>query len=323
MLLIITNQHDLASDYLILRLRERGIDFKRFNTEQLGSSVSVEISFSNVQYGFRIEFEDGTVLTRESVSAVYFRQPLPPDYSGRVADKEIPFVNSEMIELLRSLWRLIPEKLWLNHPTRLWIASNKANQLLAASKIGLRIPRTLFSADRTSITDFFQNEENGVVGKAIRHGFIMQSNHMILAGTQRMPASFPSRIEDFASVPMTFQQEIKKTYDLRVVVVDNHIFATSIISPDLKKHVDWRLADITGRKLKYSKVKLPQDAVNKCKALVKGFGLRYSSIDMVQEDTGNLYFLELNPNGQWAWIEQLTQYPIRDSIIDALTRKGA
>ena len=322
MLLIITNQHDLASDYLILRLCERGIDFRRFNTEELGTSVFIEISLSNEQSVFRIEFEDGVVLTRESISGVYFRQPLPPDYSGKVLDKEVQFVNSETLELLRSLWRLIPENLWLNHPTRLWVASNKANQLLAASKTGLRIPRTLISANRTSITDFFLEEENSVVGKAIRHGFITQADHMVLAGTQRLPIDFPNRLENFAPVPMTFQQEIKKAYDLRVVVVDNNVFATSIISPDSEQHVDWRIVDLTGRRLVHSKITLPEDAVNNCTALVREFGLRYSSIDMIQDDTGNLYFLELNPNGQWAWIEQLTHYPIRDSIIDALTRKG-
>ncbi len=323
MLLIITNQHDLASDYLILRLRERNVEFRRFNTEQLGLSVSVEVVVSNEARGFRIEFEDGTVLTQQSVSGVYFRQPIPPDYSGRVVEEEVPFANAELIELLRSLWRLIPQDLWLNHPTKLWVASNKVNQLVAASKLGLKIPRTLISANRSSITDFFQREENCVVGKAIRHGFISHADHMLLAGTQRMPVEFPESLDAYAPVPMTFQEEVRKAHDLRVIVVDDCVFATSITSPDSHEQVDWRISDLAGRNLTHTMVKLPEDTEDNCRSLVKEFGLRYSSIDMAQDTSGNLYFLELNPNGQWAWIEQLTDYPIRDAIIDALTRKGS
>jgi glutathione synthase/RimK-type ligase-like ATP-grasp enzyme len=106
-------------------------------------------------------------------------------------------------------------------------------------------------------------------------------------------------------------------------VVDDRVFATAITSPDSHEQVDWRISDLAGRSLTHTMVKLPEDTEDNCRALVKEFGLRYSSIDMAQDTSGNLYFLELNPNGQWAWIEQLTDYPIRDAIIDALTRKGS
>jgi hypothetical protein len=39
---------------------------------------------------------------------------------------------------------------------------------------------------------------------------------------------------------------------------------------------------------------------------------------MVLTKGGEYYFLEVNPNGQWAWIEDMLKLPIRDSIIDLL-----
>ncbi|MCQ3024054.1 hypothetical protein NLO85_26790, partial [Pseudomonas savastanoi] len=33
---------------------------------------------------------------------------------------------------------------------------------------------------------------------------------------------------------------------------------------------------------------------------------------------GKLWFLEINPNGQWAWIENQTGYPIAAAIVDEL-----
>lgn len=77
MLLIITNQTDLACDYLILRLKERGIPFRRFNTEEYGRTISVDISFDEDKLDYAIRFESDYELGPKSISAVYFRQPSP------------------------------------------------------------------------------------------------------------------------------------------------------------------------------------------------------------------------------------------------------
>lgn len=321
MLLIITNQSDLASDYLILRLKELGLNFRRFNTEQLGVSVSVEVKVSESGSKFAIEFEGGNVITQESVSAVYFRQPLPPNYENKVVKDEVDFANDEALEFLRSLWRVIPEHLWLNHPKQLWIASNKVDQLTRAVQIGLKIPETLISTDITNIKNFLSRHKGKVIGKAVKHGFVTRNNDVLLAGTQQIPDSFLNDSGDFATIPMIYQQQIQKIRDLRVVVVGNQVFSTAIESDDSNNPIDWRITDLLGRPLRHTKISLSLDIEKKCKALVNSFGLLYSSIDMAQDVSGDIYFIELNPNGQWAWIEQLTEHPIRDAIIETLKVK--
>ncbi len=47
-------------------------------------------------------------------------------------------------------------------------------------------------------------------------------------------------------------------------------------------------------------------------------GLRFGALDFLVTPDGEWYFLEINPNGQWAWIEQETGLPISDAIADAL-----
>ncbi|MNZ28723.1 hypothetical protein D3C78_459550 [compost metagenome] len=51
---------------------------------------------------------------------------------------------------------------------------------------------------------------------------------------------------------------------------------------------------------------------------MRRLNLRYGAIDFVCDPQGNLWFLEINPNGQWAWIENLTGYPIAEAIVDEL-----
>lgn len=320
MLLIITNKNDLASDYLILRIKERGINFTRLNTEDIGLTVSIDLSVTNNSIDFKIDFPDGTKLLRKDISGVYFRQPIPPNLKELVIEEELEFANVEILELLRSLWRMLPEEIWLNHPKKLWAASNKLEQLAVAASIGLLIPNTLVSSNPASIESFLKSESSELIAKAIRHGFLNRERSVFLAGTQRISKDFIDNIDKYAAVPMMYQKEIQRDCDLRVVVVDDKVFPTSIIYDDHSKNVDWRISDLQGEQLKYTKVTLSPDLEDKCKAIVRFFALRYSSIDMIKDKSGNYYFLELNPNGQWAWIEQSTGYPIRDAIIDSLNK---
>jgi glutathione synthase/RimK-type ligase-like ATP-grasp enzyme len=59
-----------------------------------------------------------------------------------------------------------------------------------------------------------------------------------------------------------------------------------------------------------------RDAV--CRMLA-GLGLRFAAMDFAVTADGTWYFLDLNPNGQWAWIEHATGLPICAAIADALT----
>jgi len=51
---------------------------------------------------------------------------------------------------------------------------------------------------------------------------------------------------------------------------------------------------------------------------VRLLGLRFAAIDLVLDQTGEYWFLEANPNGQWAWIESRTGLPISSAIVDEL-----
>ncbi|MNL66725.1 hypothetical protein D3C87_1912350 [compost metagenome] len=48
-------------------------------------------------------------------------------------------------------------------------------------------------------------------------------------------------------------------------------------------------------------------------------GLKFGAIDLIQDEYDNFYFLEINPNGQWVWIESDTGLTISDSIINFLS----
>ena len=51
-------------------------------------------------------------------------------------------------------------------------------------------------------------------------------------------------------------------------------------------------------------------------ALVKALGLCFGAIDLVLTPDGRYVFLEINPSGQWEWIESLTGLPISEALCD-------
>lgn len=319
MLLVITNKSDLACDFLILRLKERAIPFLRLNTEDYGKAFQVNMSLIGGDALFEIEFSDGRLVTETDIRAVYFRQPVSPEVPADLAESDRVFARREAKELLRSLWRLIDPGKWLNHPRSLWLASNKVEQLSVAQMLGFSIPATCVTASEPTVRHFIESRGGRVICKAVKHGFLRQGRSVQVATTQRIGPEFLDRFGDYAPVPMIFQEEITKAFDVRVTVVGDRVFATAIHSQEHPETaVDWRLWDMHDFDLRHVAIRLPPCLEELCRRITRHFDLRYAAIDLIKTDRGEYFFLELNPNGQWAWIEQKAGHPIRDALIDCL-----
>ena len=53
-------------------------------------------------------------------------------------------------------------------------------------------------------------------------------------------------------------------------------------------------------------------------SLLETLHLEFGAIDFILGEDGEYYFLEINPNGQWAWIECRTNYRIAAEIAKLL-----
>jgi len=126
-------------------------------------------------------------------------------------------------------------------------------------------------------------------------------------------------LESLSYAPVIFQRRIEKKIDLRVTVVGDQVFAVSIDSQALKEtETDWRHSSVSS--LDHEVFDLPKDLGESCKLMVKRLQLRYGAIDLVMDKSGKYWFLECNPNGQWAWIENRTGLPISAAIVDEMEK---
>ena len=119
------------------------------------------------------------------------------------------------------------------------------------------------------------------------------------------------------TVPCVFQEYIPKDIEIRATVVGEQVFAAEIHSQTSQrtKH-DWRRYDLENTLHKPHE--LPIEVRGACVGITRHYGLEFGAIDLILTPEKKYVFLEINPNGQWAWIEVLTGLPISDAIAQSL-----
>lgn len=298
-------------DFIVLELRRRGVAFWRLNSEDLPSAV---VRFSpEADRGWEIEFE-GTVLNVRDVRAAYYRRPGTPEPYPTSDPATRDYLAAEWSAVMRSLWNAL-EGRWLSSPFAILRAEDKPRQLELAVSLGFDVPNTLISNDFTPVKSFIAS--GGIVGKPLRHSLVERGETSEVLFTTRLAPLRPMDRQAVGLAPVIYQREVSKVFDVRVTVIGDKVFAAAIHSQDHDEtEVDWRSG--TRHDLRHEAIELPPNVAAQCLALTAALGLRYGAIDLVADPDGRHWFLEINPNGQWAWIERRTGLPLAEAIVDTL-----
>lgn len=119
--------------------------------------------------------------------------------------------------------------------------------------------------------------------------------------------------------PIVLQKFISKAYEVRYTVVGNDHHVCRIDSQkSLIANIDWRKYDIANTP--HYAISPPDEIKIKVNQLLEKLGLEFGALDFVVSPDGTWHFLEVNPMGQWLWIEDLTSLKISDSIVNWLSQ---
>jgi glutathione synthase/RimK-type ligase-like ATP-grasp enzyme len=103
-------------------------------------------------------------------------------------------------------------------------------------------------------------------------------------------------------------------------VVGTRVFAAEIRSQDSQRQqTDWRHRPEYGQSRFYAVHSLPANVARQCVHLVKALNLTFGALDLILTPDDRYVFLEVNSNGQWAYIENILGLPISDAIAELLT----
>lgn len=304
MILIISHKADFTTDFLVNILNRRDIEYRRFNCEDIFSSeINIEING-----GFIF-----SILGQDHYDSVWFRRTKFPTLDNEaIADRR--YLLTEADALLKNIFAAVSAK-WLSHPDVVYRAENKLYQLKSARSIGFAIPETLVTTSKEDLSAFYHENNGDVIIKPLSQTRLPSEKSPSFIFTNLVPPSLMDQLDSFDLTPCIFQRNIQKKFEVRVTVVGDNAFAASVDSQSSEQSkIDWRR-----ERRSFERHELPAEVERLCVHLVKELGLGFGAIDLIYTPEGQYIFLEINPNGQWVWIEAETSLPISDAIIKYLT----
>ena len=317
--LILTNSGDATTDYLCERLMKSAVGYHRLDTDTALESLQISLFHQDM----RIEWNQGAVATNE-ISAVVYRRPKP--FTANVlGDKwQSSHASDEWAEALEGFLAHVHPSKWLNYPPRNFMASHKVEQLSRACECGLRVPDWIVTNTLSDASRFLSDHDFDVVAKPLASGYLERDNpaNDSLIYTQAINRSHMHLLDRLPGCPVLFQDRVKKTTDIRLVVVDDGIVAVSLTAtdPDGLQRLDIRRDNM--HDVRYSQVGVPDSVAHGVMELMRGYGLRFAAIDFAIDSNGRWVFFEVNPNGQWAWLDLVGASDIASLFIEALAQSA-
>jgi glutathione synthase/RimK-type ligase-like ATP-grasp enzyme len=315
-ILIITSSTDATATYLSDKFMQLSIPFYRFDTENFPSKTTLH---------WEIHPESSAILRNDKqeiklsrIGSVWYRRPSPPAISKEIVEPAAQdFARRECEDALAALWQKL-NVLWVNHPTNIRYATRKPFQLQVARDLGFQIPETILSADQTQVKLFWKNHNGSVVFKSLHQDPIEVSGRNYFAYTKKLTAEHLPELERLTFAPTLFQEYIEPKLEIRVTVIGKQVFAASIDTSKSSGEPDWRRISSDDQKWQYHT--LPHKLEQCCIALVQKFNLHFGALDLILTPQDEYYFLELNANGQWVWIEMITGMPMSTAMIELLSQ---
>jgi hypothetical protein len=312
--LIVSASYDVAADRVARVLEGAGVRQFRLNTDKFPSAVRAAF---DPQRGFTLS-DNGSEVDSKDVTAVWYRRHVSTEPAEDLEEGAQEFCERESRAFLSGILGTLNSARWLSPPGAIALAERKPYQLYVASELGFEIPQTLMTNDPAAVTSL--GNPSSLIAKAVSSGYIRSEEGNRSIFTSRVRQADMRDLGGLTLAPVTFQEFVEKISDIRVTVVGSEVFSAEILSQSHESsRVDWRATDDPN--LEHRRHDLPFPIQQRCIELVGTLGLSFGAIDLALRQDGGYAFFEVNPNGEWVWIEDELGYPISQSIAAWLTRQ--
>ncbi len=318
--LIITHSQDNESIPMVMKAIEtQGGQAFRFDTDRFPTEVRLDIYYTGGRKR-QILSADERRLDLTEVPAVWYRRiatgaRIPRTMESQFREASVKESDMTIKGMIASI-----KGFHLDRLPNIRLADNKQLQLQTAQEIGLDTPRTLITNNPQAVKEFATECEQGMIVKMLSSFAIYdEQGQEKVVFTNPVTASDLDYLDGLRFCPMTFQEKVSKALELRITIVGKHIFTAAVDSQRLQKaEHDWRRQGVNLIN-SWEPHNLPQDVEQKLFKLMAYFGLNYGAIDIIVTPDGRYVFLEINPVGEFFWLECCSPYfPISQAIADLL-----
>jgi hypothetical protein len=275
--LLITNSYDITSDLLIHSLGTE--KFIRINYDR---PKDWEITVTRNE--FSINSAIGTIKNTE-ISKGFWRKPFISNPNTHPYDEkfylmEWKFLIFELISFIKS-----EDKLVFNMPYPDYLLSKVTQERIAAKHF--HVGDSKLTINRKPYT------EKASIAKSLSGESFSDGNVLYTVDVSN---------KELNNDIWFIQEKIEATYDMTVVHMYNKNYAFKFNRDNLKT-VDWRVEQFESRQ-HWEKFELSENFNIKINSFMQDLGLTYGRLDFLMgENAEDAVFLEVNKNGQWAWLD--------------------
>ncbi len=312
---VLTNSTDATADYLCDRLASSRTPVVRLDTDRIASDSVVRFSTDSLDLEIR-----GEPLRCGDVANVIYRRPRPVTTEVDGDAFQVRHTANEWAEVLEGYLASIPLPRWINHPQFNIAASHKIDQLRVARRHGLTVPVWCVSNSPDAAREFIKNYRRRVIVKPLWSGYIERESEALdtIIYTNEFQVHHHRLLELLPSCPVLFQACVEKDEDVRVIYLNGKVVAASMVARDSTGAIVLDVRRDNMQAVQYRQTDVPAVVGNGISAFMKSYNLRFGAIDFVVGADGHWYFLEVNPNGQWAWLDQIGVLDVGSLFVETL-----
>jgi glutathione synthase/RimK-type ligase-like ATP-grasp enzyme len=315
--LMLTNDYDPEANLVGIALRNKGIDFVRLSTNDIPSRTQIRYSIgqnSDLKLEFAIRKKS---LDISKISVVLLRNFDMNKIDFGTNELARTFSFQQWVSALQILQSNLKCE-WISSPQATLQASDRAKQLCVAKAVGFDIPATVITNDPEAALDFYHSHDGDIVVKALHQHNVEVQGKVYSMYTRRVLNHDLSKFDDLTYAPCILQQRVLRKSELRVTVVGEQVFA-AILDPQSSAGEGYDDIHRCLRRLFCMRVyDLPSTIRERCTKLIRSLGLRYGAIDFILDKNDRLVFLEVNPTGDWNYIESQLSLPITKAMVNLI-----
>ncbi len=309
MILVVSYPEEEHTALVTGHLARAGREVVQIDLSDFPAKCGLQARWSNdCEPKFVIE-QQGRSVDLSAAKAVWWRRVRPFEVDPSIAkEQHRAFIFSETSQAIHGVLDSL-RCAWINPREADAAAHHKPYQWSVAHQLGLALPRTLVTTQVQAAREFVQSIGTG---KVVFKAFLASIQEW--RETRLVEQEDLDRLELVRYAPVIFQEYIVGV-DLRITMIGDAIFAAEIDARNTSYPVDMRMVVGEGT---VKAVTLPTPVQTRLRKLMRRLNLVYGAIDMRRTDEGEYVFLEVNPAGQWLFVEQRTEQPIAKALADKL-----
>ena len=272
----------------------RGVECLIIEVDRLSSAHPMGWQFYGDAFGAHIAVDNVEISLNEIDLVWWRRSRSAQDVSSTYPEAQRDVIDNDCRSTFLGAFVTTFGGRWISHPWYTERAGNKLYQLVVAKRQGFSVPRTLVSQCPDEVRAFCDSNERGTIVKTV-------------AGGNRGPLLFTEFItsgqlvdadESIAVCPAIYQAYVIGSTHIRLNCFGAKSFAASIETQDL----DWR----SNLNVPVKSWAVPTKLHMKVRGVLNALGLEMGIVDLKITPSGEIYWLEVNPQGQFLFLEPLT-----------------